>query len=75
MAAILSRPQCVNKRNCRPTMPVTRGRSTRDAQTHTLIIGVFKCIQNNSTMIKHIYHEIANLIDVAFDTSDRWNPP
>ena len=56
-------------------MSVTRERSTRDAQTHTLNIGVFRCIQNNFTMIKHIYYEIANLIDVAFGTSDRWNLP
>ena len=56
-------------------MSVTRRRSTRDAQTHTLNICVFKCIQNNFIMIKNIYYEIANLIDVAFDTSDSWNLP
>ena len=53
-------------------MPVHKGRCTRDALLHTFDIGVFKSAKN-STTIKHIHNQSANMIegfDVAFDTND-----
>ena len=44
---------------------------------HTFRVGMFKYNKTNSTTIKHICNECANLIecyDVAFDTNDWWNP-
>ena len=44
----------------------------------TFNISVFKSSENNSTTVKHIYNESANIIEgcqVAFDTIDCWNFP
>ena len=48
----------------------------RHPSLHTLNNNVFKCGRNNSTTIKYIDNECANLIDiyeVAFDGNDRTN--
>ena len=34
--------------------PIVMSRCARDALPHTYNIGVFKTVENNSTMIKHI---------------------
>ena len=65
----------LNDRNCPLTIPVIKGRCARNALSHTFNIDMFK---RNSTTIKHIHSESANLIDnrdVAFDTNNSWSQP
>ena len=74
---IVTLRDALNDGNCRLKMPV-HGRVARDTLPHTFNIGVFKCSKSNSTTIKHIYDESANLIDsydIAFDANDWWNLP
>ena len=59
--------------NCRLTMPVGKGRCARDALPHTFDMGVFRTVKKNSTTIKYISNQWANIIEgcnVAFDTND-----
>ena len=63
---------------CCLTITVVKGRCARDAIPHTFNIGEFKSVKNDSTAIKHIYNEPANIIEgfnVAFYASDCWNFP
>ena len=64
--------------NCHLTMPVGKGHCAHDKLPHTFNISMFKSIENDSTTIKHIYSESANIIGgckIAFDNSDCWNFP
>ena len=68
----------LNDRNCHLTMPVGKGRCTRDALPHSFSMGVFKSFENKSTTTKLTYNEYGNIIEgcnVAFDASDSWNFP
>ena len=59
-------------------MPIIKGRCTHDGLPHTLDISEFKSIEKNSTRVKHIYNESANIIEgsnVASDTNDCWTFP
>ena len=63
----------LNHRNCRLTMPLGKECCAHDALPHTFDIGVFETIKTNSTTIKHIDNESANIIEgcnVDFDTID-----
>ena len=58
------------------TMPMVTGRCARDAPLHTFNIGALWFVETNSTTIKHIYNESANIIEgcnVPFDTKNCWN--
>ena len=66
----------LNDGNCHLIIPVVKRRCPLDALPDTFDIGVFKSLQNNSTTIKHIYNESANIIEgynLAFDNNDCWN--
>ena len=63
----------LNHWNCRLTMRVGKECCARDALPYTFDISVFKTIKTNSTTIRHIYNESANITEgcnVAFDTID-----
>ena len=56
----------LNDGNCRLTIPVVKGRCTRDALPQAFHIGVFKFVKTISTAIEHIYKESANMIEGCF---------
>ena len=64
--------------NCRLTMPIVKGHCARYTVPRTFDISVLNSGKNNSTTIKHIYNESANLIGSctdAFNTNDLYNFP